>query len=90
MAKSLHFLVSGRVQGVFYRASAAEQARLIGITGWVKNLPDSRVEVFATGETDQLEELADWLREGPPHAKVSSVEVVEEEFQAFNEFEIRY
>ena len=90
MAKSLHFWVSGRVQGVFYRASAAEQARLIGITGWVKNLPDSRVEVFATGETDQLEELAEWLKEGPPHAKVGSVEVAEAEFQTFSEFEIRY
>jgi acylphosphatase len=68
-------LVSGRVQGVFYRASTAEQARRLGITGHAKNLPDGRVEVLACGEDAKVKELIDWLWKGPPAAEVRSVEV---------------
>jgi acylphosphatase len=70
-------LVSGKVQGVFYRASAAERARVLGVTGHAKNLPDGRVEVLACGEEAKVEELIEWLRQGPPTAKVSGVEVEE-------------
>ena len=68
-------LVSGRVQGVFYRASTAERARALGITGYAKNLPDGRVEVLACGEAAAVEELCAWLWQGPPAAKVEAVAV---------------
>jgi acylphosphatase len=68
-------LVSGRVQGVFYRASAAERARVLGITGHAKNLPDGRVEVLVCGEEAKVGELIEWLRQGPPAAKVEDVMV---------------
>ncbi len=69
--------MSGKVQGVFYRASTAERARTLGLTGYAKNLPDGRVEVLACGEDAAVEELIGWLWEGPPAAKVSGVEVEE-------------
>lgn len=68
-------LISGRVQGVFYRASAAEHARALGVTGHAKNLPDGRVEVLACGEEAAVAGLCEWLRQGPPAAKVTAVEI---------------
>ena len=70
-------LVSGKVQGVFYRASTAEQARRLDLTGYAKNLPDGRVEVLTCGEEGKVDELIDWLWKGPPAAKVQSVDVQE-------------
>ncbi len=68
-------LVSGRVQGVFYRASTRNRARELGVTGYAKNLPDGRVELLACGEEKAVQELVDWLWQGPPAAKVSAVDV---------------
>ena len=68
-------LVSGKVQGVFYRASTAQQARRLGLTGYAKNLPDGRVEVLACGEAAEVQELIDWLWKGPSAARVQGVEV---------------
>lgn len=70
-------VVSGRVQGVFYRASTAERARALGLTGYAKNLPDGRVEVLACGEEAKVQELIAWLWEGPPAAQVQGIEVQE-------------
>ena len=70
-------LVSGKVQGVFYRASTAEHAKRLGIVGYAKNLPDGHVEVLACGEDAPVKELMDWLWKGPPAAKVQSVDVQE-------------
>jgi acylphosphatase len=70
-------LVSGKVQGVFYRASTAEQAHSLEITGYAMNLPDGRVEVLACGEEAKVRELIDWLWKGPPAAKVTGVDVQE-------------
>ncbi|HLW74455.1 MAG TPA: acylphosphatase [Gammaproteobacteria bacterium] len=70
-------LVTGRVQGVFYRASAAEHAQQLGITGYARNLPDGRVEVLACGEQASVGVFCEWLRKGPPAAKVSGVEIIE-------------
>jgi acylphosphatase len=67
--------VSGRVQGVYYRAATADQARRLALRGWVKNLPDGRVEVVAAGPADALTELTGWLWEGPPAARVDGVQV---------------
>lgn len=68
-------LVSGRVQGVFYRASTAEQARELGVRGWAKNLADGRVEVVAAGDEADVAALAAWLWDGPPASRVDAVEV---------------
>jgi acylphosphatase len=69
----IHCYVSGLVQGVWYRASTQEQANKLGLTGWVRNLQDGRVEVMACGEKDKVLAMQEWLKEGPPRAKVSDV-----------------
>jgi acylphosphatase len=83
----VHLKVSGRVQGVYFRASTVEQARRLGLSGWVMNCPDSSVEVVAEGEIEQLEKLTHWCRTGPPGAQVKEVraqwEASKEEFQNF-------
>lgn len=70
-------LVSGKVQGVFYRASTAEYAKRLGLVGYAKNLSDGRVEVLVCGEEAKIKELIEWLWQGPPAAKVSAVDVQE-------------
>jgi len=67
--------ISGRVQGVFYRSSTRRTALELGLTGWVRNLPDGRVEAVVEGEEEQVEKLIDWCRRGPPSADVKGVEV---------------
>lgn len=83
-----HIYISGRVQGVNYRRDTRLQAIRLGLTGWVRNLPDSRVEVVAEGEQERVEELIRWCRRGPPIAIVRRVEVRRElptgEFETFD------
>jgi acylphosphatase len=67
------FFVTGRVQGVFFRASTREQALRLGLCGYAKNLDDGRVEVVASGSDEALVELEEWLHRGPPAAAVGSV-----------------
>ena len=69
----VELVVRGRVQGVFYRASARDVAERLGLTGEVRNLPDGRVEAIAEGERERLEEFIDWCRRGPPMAEVEEV-----------------
>ncbi len=84
------YLVSGRVQGVFYRASAQQQAASLGLRGWVRNLIDGRVELLACGDQTILDELEKWLQIGPEYAKVSNIEVITESFSELPEnFEVR-
>jgi len=71
---SARFLVRGVVQGVFFRASAQARARELGLRSYAMNLADGRVEVVASGSDDALEQLAAWLRYGPPAARVDGVE----------------
>jgi len=66
-------LVAGRVQGVFFRAAAREQALRLGVTGHARNLPDGRVEVLACGEPESVGQLREWLRNGSPMANVTGV-----------------
>lgn len=73
------FWVSGKVQGVFFRASTREQALRLGLSGSARNLADGRVEVIAAGDGRSLEKLARWLQEGPPVAEVA--EVVREDWE---------
>ena len=89
MKKTMHCFVSGRVQGVCFRMETREQAQLFGLTGWVRNLPDGRVEVMASGEETQLKQLRDWLKQGPDLARVLNVEYEELEHQEFDGFTIR-
>ncbi len=77
--RRIHALVSGRVQGVYYRASTQEAARGLGLRGWVRNLPDGRVELEAEGPDDAVQRLIDWLRVGPPSARVDDVTIHERE-----------
>lgn len=68
------FIVSGRVQGVWFRASARDQAVPLGLRGYARNLPDGNVEVLAVGDEAAIDELAAWLRQGPPRARVDDLE----------------
>jgi len=87
----VHIFVSGLVQGVFYRQSTKEKAEELGLTGWVRNLPDGRVEIVAEGEEKKIKELIDWAKKGPPLAKVRDLEVDFEDYKnQFSEFRIRY
>lgn len=84
-----HFLVSGRVQGVCYRASTESTAQRLGLTGWVRNLADGRVEVFACGDEAKLKELQQWLWQGPPQARIEQLVVQDVAAQVFPNFTIR-
>ena len=75
--RSVRCLVAGRVQGVFFRASTRDRAAELGLRGWARNLPDERVEVVAAGDAQALAALAEWLWQGPPAARVTSVTVEE-------------
>lgn len=70
-------IVTGRVQGVFFRASTASQAQNLGLTGHAINLPDGGVEVLACGDSRAVKELCLWLRHGPPMARVDNVKIVD-------------
>ena len=86
---TLHLLIQGKVQGVFYRASAKEMASCLGLTGWVKNTREGDVEIIATGNTGPLDQFRKWCHKGPPDARVSQVvERYLEEEQACNGFSI--
>jgi len=69
--------VSGRVQGVFYRGTAAQRARELGVRGYARNLPDGRVEVLACGEREVVQAFVSWLWTGSSASKVEAVEVVD-------------
>lgn len=74
MDVAARFIVSGRVQGVFFRGSTCEQAQRLDLRGYARNLDDGRVEVVACGPDAAVAQLADWLQRGPPAARVTSVE----------------
>ena len=82
-------LISGRVQGVGYRYSTQQKAVALGLAGWVRNLPDGRVEAVVEGNSVQVDSLVEWLQSGPPAADVEAVNTQEEPLQNFEGFEIR-
>ncbi len=84
----MNCLVSGRVQGVAFRAAARRHALALGVTGRARNLPDGRVEVLACGEAEQVEKLRDWLWNGPPLAHVTDVVCAPVEVPEITGFEI--
>ena len=84
----IHAYIYGKVQGVFFRASTKEVADKLGVSGWVKNLPDGRVEVVAEGR--DLSEFIKWLHKGPPGAVVEKVEIVYEKEEGLKGFTISF
>jgi len=86
----LHLIVTGRVQGVFFRRATADQARALGLTGLARNCADGSVEIVAEGKRQSLEMLLKWVGHGPPHARVDKVRPVWTDFRGeFAEFRVR-
>ena len=86
-----HVIITGKVQGVFYRAETAAKARRLKLTGWVRNLPDGRVEAIFEGEETNVQKIVDYCRRGPPNAYVVDVSVSRQEWTGeFNDFTVRY
>lgn len=85
-----HIVISGKVQGVWFRASLRTEAQALGLTGWVQNLRDGRVEALAQGPRERLLDLVDWCQDGPELAYVTDVQVTwRAELEALNGFEVR-
>ena len=87
----VHLFISGLVQGVFFRLNTTQKAKEMGLTGWVCNLPDGRVEAVLEGEKEKVDKMIKWVKDGPCPAKVEKVEIKKEKYKGeFNNFEIKY
>lgn len=84
-----HVWVSGRVQGVWFRQSCSDAAHSAGVSGWVRNVPDGRVESVFEGPEDAVDRVVAWCRLGPPRATVDSLEIVMEEPEGLSGFRVR-
>lgn len=86
-----HVFVSGRVQGVFFRYETYRLASRLGVTGWVRNLPDGRVEAVFEGEKEKVDKMIDFCRRGPSAAIVTDIKVIwEKPRNEFEDFKIKY
>ncbi len=89
--KAVSLIASGRVQGVYYRASAVEEALRCGVVGWVRNLPNTDVEIWAEGDDASIQQLVAWCKEGPALAHVANLHI---EYMAplktFDNFTVNY
>lgn len=91
MKVRVHLYISGWVQGVFFRANARDRALSYGVKGWVRNLPDGRVEAVCEGEKEWVNKFIEWCKKGPPGAQVEDVEIEWEEYKGeFKTFSIHY
>jgi acylphosphatase len=89
--KRVRVIITGMVQGVFFRAKTRNEAIRNNVTGWVKNLPDGHVEAVFEGKPEDVDRVVGWCRIGPSLAEVKSVEAVEEPYTgAYTDFSIRY
>jgi acylphosphatase len=86
MLKTVSIIVSGKVQGVFFRQNARETATALGIKGEIRNRGDDTVHIIATGYSEQIEQLIEWCRQGPPKAKVTNVIVEDMNLELFDKF----
>ena len=86
--KTVRLTIKGKVQGVFYRATAKDLADLTSVKGWVRNLPDNNVEIIATATEEILQKFINWCKQGPPKARVDDVIVEELKLAEFNDFRI--
>lgn len=91
MKKNVHVIISGRVQGVWFRTSTKQKAEQLGITGWVRNTKDGRVEAIFEGEEETVNQMLQWCHQGPPLSKVNNVEIKNQNpTNGFEEFSVRY
>ena len=91
MKARVHVFVSGRVQGVFFRAETADMADRLGLVGWVRNLPDGRVEALFEGEKEDVEKALDFCGRGPPGARVQNLDLKWEDWKGeFQDFRLAY
>lgn len=89
--KRVHVYISGRVQGVFFRAETQRAANGFNLTGWVRNISDGRVEALFEGKDDNVNKMLDWCHIGPPAARVKEVIVAEEPYSGeFRDFIVKY
>lgn len=86
--KTIRLIIKGKVQGVFFRATAKDIADRLGIQGWVRNLPDNNVEIIATASDELLAQLIEWSKKGPPRAIVDEVIIEDTESQWVKGFRI--
>ena len=86
---TVHLIVKGKVQGVFYRANAKDKAEELGVAGWVQNTEDGNVEIVATATQPALDAFINWCREGPRRAQVTDVTINKVEEKQFNSFTIK-
>jgi acylphosphatase len=90
MKTRAHIYISGRVQGVFFRARTMERAVRLGVSGWIRNLPDGRVEAVFEGEEEPIKEIVEFCKKGPKNAVVTSFDLRKEPFaNEFNDFKVR-
>ena len=85
---TVHLLIKGKVQGVFFRASAKDVAEQLHLKGWVRNTSEGDVETVASGDADRIKEFIEWCNKGPRKAEVSKVIVTEKEEETFETFRI--
>jgi len=86
----VHIIVSGSVHGVTFRANTLKKARVLGLTGWVKNIPEG-VEAVIEGDTEKVKQISEWMKHGPPSADVYGVDIEDEPCTGeFNSFEVRH
>jgi acylphosphatase len=84
-----HAVISGVVQGVGFRWHTRARAEALGVTGWVRNRADGRVEVWIEGPGDRVDSMIAWLRLGPRHARVTSLDLSDEQAVGYSDFEVR-
>ena len=84
----IHCFISGLVQGVWFRAGTQDQAKKLGLTGWVRNVQDGRVEAVICGDKEPVAAMQKWLQQGPPRAKVNEVSCENIEWENYPDFKI--
>jgi acylphosphatase len=86
-----HIFIRGRVQGVFFRSETTYEAKQLDVTGWVRNVPDGRVEAIFEGEQENVKALVEFCKRGPPGARVTNVDIIWENYIGeFRNFEVKY
>ena len=88
--KCIHLIVSGKVQGVFFRVNTQKKASELGLHGYAKNLPDGNVEVVTQGDEEKINELIQFIKNGPGIAKVKEIKINHKELENLKSFEIKY
>ena len=85
-----HIFISGRVQGVGFRAFIRREAAVLNIRGWAKNLIDGRVEVVIQGDKNKVAQMIEKLKEGPSYARVDNLKIIEEDLEEYSDFQIKF